>query len=139
MEDALKLKVVVNKKDLIREVKLKDLEKKVYSLSSEISIKTTKHKLLSDTEKNNEGYFRSVKVILDECDKNPEFKKGILGSLAKLINVPEKYETAIEIALGGNLQNIVTKTPICISALVSARKSICLLFINFNRKITIIN
>lgn len=94
--------------ELNYETKLKTLEKEVYNISSEISIKNTKHKLLSDTEKNNEGYFRSVKIILDECEKNQEFKKGICGTLAKLISVPEQYEVAIETALGSNLQNIVT-------------------------------
>lgn len=92
------------------ETQLKSLEKEVYSISSEINIKTTKHKLLSDTEKNNEGYFRSVKVILDECEKNKEFSKGICGSLAKLISVEEQYEVALEVALGSNLQNIVTES-----------------------------
>ncbi len=96
--------------ELNYETKLKTLEKEVYNISSEISIKNTKHKLLSDTEKNNEGYFRSVKIILDECEKNQEFKKGICGTLAKLISVPEQYEVAIETALGSNLQNIVTLT-----------------------------
>ncbi len=90
------------------ENRLKALEKEVYNISSEISVKTTKHKLLSDTEKNNEGYFRSVKVILDECERNQEFSKGICGTLAKLISVSKQYEVAIETALGSNLQNIVT-------------------------------
>ena len=32
----------------------------------------------------------------------------ILGVVAELIKVPEEYETAIEVSLGGSLQNIVT-------------------------------
>ena len=96
--------------ELKLEAEIKELEKRKFELSSSINIKSAKHKLLEDTEKNNEGYFRSVKGILDECDNNPEFKKGIYGSLAKLVSVPADYETAIEIALGSNLQNIVTET-----------------------------
>lgn len=97
-------------KELKLEQKTKELEKKTFELSSTIKVKTEKYKFLSDTEKNNEGYFRSVKGILDECDKNSDFRKGIYGSLAKLISVPEEYETAMEIALGSSLQNIVTET-----------------------------
>jgi len=97
-------------KELSLETEIKALEKKTFELSSSINVKTAKHKLLEDTEKNNEGYFRSVKGILDECDTNPNFRKGIYGSLAKLISVPADYEIAIEIALGSNLQNIVTET-----------------------------
>lgn len=95
-------------KELTFENKLKELEKNKFEISSSINVKTAKHKFLSDTEKNNEGYFRSVKGILDECEINPDFKKGIHGSLAKLISVPKDYEIAMEIALGSNLQNIVT-------------------------------
>jgi len=92
------------------EKELKEIEKKTFETASLIRIKTEKHKFLEDTEKNNEGYFRSVKGILDECDANPNFKKGICGTLAKLISVPEKYELSIETALGSALQNIVTNT-----------------------------
>ena len=35
--------------------------------------------------------------------------KGICGVVADLIKVDAKYETAIETALGGNIQNIVTE------------------------------
>ena len=35
-------------------------------------------------------------------------KKGIIGVVADIIQVEAKYETAIETALGGNIQNIVT-------------------------------
>ena len=34
--------------------------------------------------------------------------KGIIGVVADIIKVDKKYETAIETALGGNIQNIVT-------------------------------
>ena len=34
--------------------------------------------------------------------------KGIVGVVADIIQVEKKYETAIETALGGNIQNIVT-------------------------------
>ena len=37
-------------------------------------------------------------------------KKGIIGVVADIIKVDKKYEVAIETALGGNIQNIVTDT-----------------------------
>ena len=37
-----------------------------------------------------------------------EQEKGIIGVVADIIKVEKKYETAIETALGGNIQNIVT-------------------------------
>lgn len=38
-----------------------------------------------------------------------EEEKGIIGVVADIIKVDKKYETAIETALGGNIQNIVTE------------------------------
>ena len=40
-----------------------------------------------------------------------EKEKGIIGVVADIIQVEAKYETAIETALGGNIQNIVTDNP----------------------------
>ncbi|MCR5451825.1 MAG: chromosome segregation protein SMC [Lachnospiraceae bacterium] len=52
-----------------------------------------------------EGYGRSVKAIMEK----KELSEGICGVVADLIHVDKKYETAIETALGGNIQNIVTE------------------------------
>ena len=63
-----------------------------------------------ETQKEKEGYQRSVKEILKACENNQILKKGMEGVLADLIEVPEEFEVAIEMCLGNNLQNIVTKT-----------------------------
>ena len=59
-------------------------------------------------EKEKEGYQRSVKALLLEGEKNSF--KGLHGVLANLISVPEKYQLAIEMALGSSLQNLVADT-----------------------------
>jgi len=64
--------------------------------------------MLIDMERNLEGYNRTVRVILQACRESHEFGKGIHGALAQLFTVDKRYETAIEMALGGALQNIVT-------------------------------
>ena len=51
-----------------------------------------------------EGYGSSVKKVMEQKASNP----GICGVVADIIKVDAKYETAIETALGGNIQNIVT-------------------------------
>ncbi len=51
-----------------------------------------------------EGYGNSIKKIMELKDS----KKGIVGVVADIIKVDKKYETAIETALGGNIQNVVT-------------------------------
>ncbi|MBO4816375.1 MAG: hypothetical protein J5507_05695 [Clostridia bacterium] len=90
--------------------KLNEYEEKINTLSSELRIKDSKLKFLSDMEKEKEGYTRSVKGLLLECDKNASLRKGMHGVLANIISVPKEYETAIEMVLGQTLQNIVTDT-----------------------------
>ena len=51
-----------------------------------------------------EGYGGSIQKVMEQKDKN----EGIIGVVADIIKVEKKYETAIETALGGNIQNIVT-------------------------------
>ena len=51
-----------------------------------------------------EGYGGSVKKVMERKEQ----EKGIIGVVADIIKVDKKYETAIETALGGNIQNIVT-------------------------------
>ena len=51
-----------------------------------------------------EGYGGSVKKVMERKDE----EKGIIGVVADIVKTQAKYETAIEIALGGNIQNIVT-------------------------------
>ena len=52
-----------------------------------------------------EGFGGSVKRVMQERSREP----GIVGTVADLISTEKKYETAIEVALGGSIQNIVTK------------------------------
>jgi len=52
-----------------------------------------------------EGYGNSTKRVMEKKGE----EKGIHGVVADLVKVEKKYETAIETALGGNIQNVVTE------------------------------
>lgn len=56
-----------------------------------------------DMENHYEGFNRGVKEVL----KNKNLK-GIYGALGQVVTVPQKYEKAIEAALGAYMQNIIT-------------------------------
>ena len=90
--------------------KTKDFETKRNQLSYEIRMKQSRKQFLEETEKEKEGYNKTVKNLLLACDKEENLRKGMHGVLANLISVPKEYETAIEMALGAALQNIVTET-----------------------------
>ena len=51
-----------------------------------------------------EGFGGSVKRVMEQKDREP----GLIGVVADLIKTEPKYETAIETALGGSIQNVVT-------------------------------
>ena len=90
--------------------KLKQFDEQINNLTNELRMKTSRHNFLVETEKEKEGYIKSVKQLLLDCEKNKELNKGMYGVIANLISVPKEYETAIEMALGASLQNIVTET-----------------------------
>ena len=90
--------------------KIKDFEEEINKLNYQMNMKDARHKFLLETEKEKEGYIKSVKELLLDCDKNPQLKKGIHGVLANLISVNKEYELAIEMCLGQALQNVVTET-----------------------------
>ena len=53
-----------------------------------------------------DGYGGSIRKVMEQRSANP----GVLGVVADLIQTDAKYELAIETALGGSIQNIVTDT-----------------------------
>ncbi|MDE5866074.1 MAG: chromosome segregation protein SMC, partial [Lachnospiraceae bacterium] len=65
----------------------------------------SKLEALSNLTERYEGYGGAVKAVMEQKHEH----KGIIGVVADIIQVDAKYETAIETALGGNIQNIVTE------------------------------
>jgi len=80
-----------------RDAKLRDTQTKYHQEKSKLDA-------LTNLTERYEGYGGSVKKVMEQKEKN----KGIIGVVADIIKVDAKYETAIETALGGNIQNIVT-------------------------------
>ena len=90
--------------------KLKQYEEEISKLVYTQRMKQARHQFLIETEKEKEGYNKTVKSLLVACDKDSSLNKGIHGVLANLISVEKEYETAIEMCLGQALQNVVTST-----------------------------
>ena len=81
-----------------------DKDKQLRETQTEYAKDKSKLDSLSNLTERYDGYGGSVKKVMEQKDSN----KGIIGVVADIIKVEEKYETAIETALGGNIQNIVT-------------------------------
>ena len=104
------------------EEKLKGLQSNMESLDDKRSqmnqeLMTAKAKLnyMVNLENENEGYSKSVKGILDYAKTNSK----VHGTIANIISTDEKYEYAIEIALGGFIQNIVVEDELIAKNLIT--------------------
>lgn len=86
------------------------INKKINNNNMEIQSKTSSLKLLKNMEEDYEGYYKGVKSLLKASKKDASLKQGLLGVVAELISVNEKFERAIDISLGSNAQNIITET-----------------------------
>ncbi len=100
----------MNKQKEEIDIKIKNYDREINQLLNETRIKESKLKFLIETEKEKEGYIKSVKQLLKACEETRELGKGMHGVLANIIDVPNEYQIAIEMCLGASLQNIVTDT-----------------------------
>lgn len=89
----------------IKELEDKGEELNIENKSCFENLKTieARYKTLLDMENDMEGFNRAVKYIL----KNYRDKNRVFGTISDIIEVPKGFETAIEIALGASMQNIV--------------------------------
>ena len=101
-----------DKSDEITE-KIKDLNKRLADInkeSNDLVMRYQRDKAKLDSLKNiterYEGYGNSIRKLMEIKEQ----KKGVVGVVADIIKVDKEYEVAIETALGGNIQNIVTDT-----------------------------
>lgn len=90
--------------------KIVQYDSAIHQLENDVRIKQARHQFLTETEREKEGYNKSVKALLLDCEKKANLAKGMHGVLANLLVVSKEYKTAIEMSLGQGLQNIVTDT-----------------------------
>ncbi|HLJ55458.1 MAG TPA: chromosome segregation protein SMC, partial [Chthonomonadaceae bacterium] len=74
------------------------------SLAEQSSRLTT----LTELQQNHEGFYQGVRAVLGAVNRRQ--LAGRYRAVVELLGVPEPYRVAIEVALGGSLQDIVTLT-----------------------------
>jgi chromosome segregation protein len=98
-EDALK-RIKNEKQNLLNDLNQK--QNYLHQMSS-------KYEALKGITEQYEGYNFSIRKIMELKQSNHPLNKGVLGVVADVIEVDKKYELAIEIALGGSIQHIITQ------------------------------
>ncbi|HWR43206.1 chromosome segregation protein SMC [Sporomusa sp.] len=89
------------------EYKLKNASEKEQQLISTVNETSSRLNVLSSMQYELEGFGRAIKGILKS---QHSWRNGICGAVAQLLTVPDKYVNAIEVALGGAQQHLVTDT-----------------------------
>lgn len=88
--------------------KISDLTEQIFFIKSALSNDTNRKNLLVNLQTEFEGYQFAVKKLLQDAKQNNSLASSILGVVGNVIDVDEKYQTAIEVALGSSIQNIIT-------------------------------
>ena len=88
-----------------RRKKAEEAAARKLQLTMDVGALENRIRLLTEMEKEYEGFSKAVKVCMQAAEKNT--LRGIRGPVANLMKTKEKYTVALEIALGAGLQNIV--------------------------------
>ena len=116
LEDEEALNARIDEENAKAEARSEELEKLQQSLS-QVNAQTEQEQVeyhreasrlesLRNIAERYDGYGNSIRKVMEQKSTH----SGILGVVADLITTEKEYETAIETALGGSIQNIVTDT-----------------------------
>ena len=106
-------KAIIDKNNILNEnseklafqsKEIDELNQKINDQKAEFLSAETKLDSLKNMLERYEGYSDAIKQVMDNADKF----NGIQGIVADLIKTEEKYEVAVEVAIGNAIQNIVT-------------------------------
>lgn len=88
--------------------KAEKIKQEAERLARQMAEKSDRARVLEDLEKNMEGFSGAVKAVLKQSQSKA--LSGVHGTLSQLITVDNENSTAIEIALGAAMQNVVVST-----------------------------
>ncbi len=67
----------------------------------------TRLRVLQEMSRDYEGYYSSVKRLLQDVRRDASLGRGVIGVVAERVQVPEALEGAIEMTLGSSLQHVI--------------------------------
>ena len=105
IEELKNLEAELEKKNKDWKVKIIETNRGIESTQTEYHKQQSRLESLRNIAERYDGYGNSIRKVMEQKSEH----KGLLGVVSDLIQVDKEYETAIETALGGNIQNIVTE------------------------------
>ncbi|MBQ9728715.1 MAG: chromosome segregation protein SMC [Clostridia bacterium] len=100
------------KQEEAREMQLtvNDFNQELFNANGQIASLKENLEMYISLKNRFDGYKESVRRLLSVAKTNPDVSKHLHGALADIVSTDQKYETAIETAIGGAMQNVVTPT-----------------------------
>ena len=95
----------ISQKDIHLQKSMADLRRDMDRNNQNYMRNRSRYETLSNMTERYDGYQRSIQQVMEQRKQEP----GIIGVVADILTMDQRYEMAIEIALGGALQNIVTE------------------------------
>jgi chromosome segregation protein len=99
-----KLSIMENETLTFKE-RLSNKDAEIRELQAKYQSYKSKYDTISNMAERYEGFGNSTKSVMEQ----KQYNKGIIGVVADIIKTDKEYETAIETALGGSINNIVTE------------------------------
>jgi chromosome segregation protein len=101
------------------EQKIADIQAEIRQTAGQITQRQSRLTVLLNMQRDLEGFNRGSKSVLTSQEP---WRKGICGAVAQIIDVPTQYLTAIEVALGGAMQDIIAEDETTIRAAIQSLK-----------------
>ena len=100
------------KQEEAREMQLtiNDFNQELFNANGQIASLKENLEMYISLKNRFEGYKESVRRLLSVAKTNPELSRHLHGALADIVSTDQRYETAIETAIAGAMQNVVTPT-----------------------------
>ncbi len=112
LQNQLKLEIEQTEKSISQSNNsISEISNKIYKLNIEINSLETNYRIYSNLKDSFEGYPQGVKNLMISAKQNKALSQRVKGVVSSLIKTDSKYEIAIETAIGGAIQNVVTATP----------------------------
>lgn len=90
--------------------KVQTLIRRIYDSEAQINSLQQSLRTYTALRDRFEGYVYSVRRLMSDAKDNPQLSSRIMGMIADVVSCDKQYETAIETAFGGAMQNVITRT-----------------------------
>ena len=89
---------------------LRKIESEIQGLQNTLGSNVSRLKSLQELQSAYEGYYAGVRAVMQAKTHYPDQFQGVCGVVAELLTTDAEFEVAIEVALGSDIQSVITET-----------------------------